>query len=283
VGIKMSEKAPTREAPDGHGAARYVWNLMSAMGIFFIGCGVTLYHGVHSLMAHLQNHGHSEAESGAMIALGILVFSLVVEGNCFRVALVEFNAQRGDRGWMQFLSESDDPTTIGILLEDAAAVFGVLIAILGVGLSAMGFTIFDPIASILIAILLGALATFLARSNARLLTGVYAGTKVEDELREMLSEDPIVESVNQLHTRTVGYQQVAVRVELELHGALLIDRMREAFDDDVKELKEGAEPSRVLAEVVDRTSRVVGREIDRIEKRICEVVPQAISVYIEIS
>jgi len=70
LGIRISKKAPTREYPAGYGQARYLWNLISASGIFFIGFGVTVFHGVSTLL-----NSHPDAQFSYGVGIGILLFS----------------------------------------------------------------------------------------------------------------------------------------------------------------------------------------------------------------
>ena len=105
LGIRVSKKGPTREFPSGYGQARYLWNLISASGIFFIGFGVTVYHGVSALISP-----HHDGQSSYVLAIGILIFALIVEGYALLVAFKEVNAHRGSMSLMVFARESDDPT-----------------------------------------------------------------------------------------------------------------------------------------------------------------------------
>ncbi len=182
LGIRISRKGPTREYPAGYGQARYLWNLISASGIFFIGFGVTVYHGVSSLV-----NPHQDVQFSYGLAIGILIFSLLVEGYAFLIAYKEVNSNKGSMTFLMFIRESDDPTSIGVLLEDGIAVIGVFLALLGMALSHYFHTqIPDAIASILIGVLLGFLAVIMAYTNGRLLINRSLALTHEDDIRKFI-------------------------------------------------------------------------------------------------
>ena len=170
IGIKVSAREPDEEHPYGWGPARYLWNLKSAMGIFFLGCGVTLYHGVHHALLLLKGAEHLHEQDPHHVGIWILVGAAVLEGYSLLVALRGIRKAKGEQGWLEYMSHGDDPTSVGVLLEDSTAVLGVSIALAGLGLStALHSPVPDVAATILIGILLGWVAYFLARANGRLL------------------------------------------------------------------------------------------------------------------
>jgi len=113
LGISRSKRDADAEHPYGYGRAQFVWALISAVGIFFIGCGVTVYHGVTAVL-----HPHPIESPG--IAAGVLLFALIIEGYCLLVALgaVRHNARRPPMGsptsrpssWFQKAIPSQNPS-----------------------------------------------------------------------------------------------------------------------------------------------------------------------------
>ena len=282
IGIRKSQQAATPEHPYGWGEARYLWNLKSAMGIFFLGCGATLFHGLHALWEFL--HGHVHAEEPSWLGVGILVFALVVEGYSWWVAYVETNRQRGDQPWREFLSKGDDPTGAGVLLEDTAAMLGVLFALVGVGLSQLLHTpIFDIAATLLISLLLGWLAIFLARANGRLLIGASVEPEAEARIRAALEGDELVEEVTELKTVILGQGRVRVACKVQLFERLLSAKIQDSLTADAKRLEGGEQPLKVLTDVVGRSVRAAGREIQRLETKVREVAPRAVDVDLELT
>lgn len=282
IGIRQSQRAASPRHPYGWGAARYMWNLKSAMGIFFLGCGVTLYHGVHELIEYLHHTGHEEVQP-SMIGVWILLGSFVLETLSLVVALVGINKDRGDTPLLEYMFHGDDPTGVGILLEDGAAVLGVVLALIGVWLRQLLHNpIPDIAASLVIGLLLGLVAVFLARSNGRLLIGAAIDEAQERRLQRELQEDEVVERVEDLKTEVLGQGRVRVKLEVALHEKLIAQRMRDQLQGDARRLAEGVEPMRVLLDVVSRSVRLAAGEIQRLDRKVREVIPAAAHVDLEL-
>ena len=266
VGIQHSKKGPTKLFPFGTGRARYVWNLISAMGIFFIGFGYTTYHGISSL---LHPHQQSSSENTFTILMAVLLFAFLVEGYAFWVAYKETRLQKGTRPWLEFLQQSDDPTTVGVLFEDFIAVLGVLVAFICILLSQkMGWASADAIGSLVIGLLMGVMALFLAFVNGRLLIGVSVHSSKEAEIRDFIKQQPSVERVEKIKVMSVGTGQILLALELELHGQSLVNPNQ--LKEDCQHIANGEEPSRVITKACGRMVRILGSEINRIEKEVKE-------------
>jgi len=275
IGIKHGETGPTRFFPWGKGQAQYVWNLVSAVGIFFVGFGVTTYHGVSTLL-----HPHEETGT-PWISMGVLGFAFLVEGYAFFVAFKEINKQRGDIPFFKFLKLSDDPTTVGVLLEDFIAVLGILVAFVCVGLSMMaGTTTADSIGSIVIGVLLGVMAIFLAIINGRLLIGTAVSPTLEDEIEKFVSGFPEVEKIENLKTVVLGSGKVHLAMEVELHGEMMIDRSQ--ISKDAEKIQSGEAPVPILVDTASRMVRVVGMTINQLEINIQRRFPNVTMIEFEI-
>jgi zinc transporter 9 len=281
IGIKQSAKEADEDHPYGFGPARYLWNLKSAMGIFFLGCGATVWHGVHALMQ--GGHVEEADPNHVWIGIGILVAAFILEGFSFLVAYVEVKKAKGDETWMDYLLEGDDPTGVGVVLEDAMAVLGVLIALVGISLSKLLDSAYpDAIATLVIGLLLGWIAIFLAKVNGRLLIGASISKKQLKKIRDALEADEMVEKVVDLKTEILGQGRIRVKAEVDLYEKLMARRMREALKDDVAEIEGGEEPMKVMVDVVGRTVRLTGQEIARLERVIRSVAPAAIHIDLEL-
>ncbi|MEZ5989729.1 MAG: cation diffusion facilitator family transporter [Planctomycetota bacterium] len=278
VGIHAGRRGPSRRHPWGHGQARYFWNLVSAMGIFFIGCGVTVWHGVEALLHPPAVH----REGGATgIGLGVLALAFVLEGWSWYVALQALRKQAPGRSLAQALREARDPTTIGVLLEDSLAVAGVVLAFAGFMLSrATGSHVPDALASVLIGLLLGVMALWLARINGSFLIGQAVPAAEEGEISAYVAAMPEVEAVHAIRTTVLAPDQVMLDLEVELHGGLLADR--QALVDDAREIQRGADPLPLLVAAAERSVRSVGRRIDGIEDRIRERFPRIVAISLEV-
>src|SRR5215472_351394 len=159
IGEVRGQRGPDAEHPFGRGQEKFFWALVSAVSVFFVGCGVNLYHGFHALM-----NGSPIAPFTPLI-LGLLLFALVLESATFVVALREIG------GWKGVITNRTNTTVLAVLLEDAVALLGILLTLLVAGVSFIlgPRPIFDAMIAIAVGVLLGAMALFLAAINRRLL------------------------------------------------------------------------------------------------------------------
>ena len=278
VGIRHGAGKPTAAYPFGKGRARYIWNLVSAMGIFFVGFGFTTYHGVSTLIAVHED----DPINRSWVPLIILVFSAIVESYTLLVAIKSVNAARGEKPFWEYVRLGDDPTGVAVLLEDGIAVLGVTTAFFGLLLSRyLDSPIPDAICSIAIGCLLGVMAVMLAIANGRILMGVSAGVEEETEIREFLEAYPSVERVVSLKTAVMAPGSLRLAVELEFHGATLINR--DQIERDAERIKDGEEPTYILVETAERMVRVVGREINKLESDLIAKFPQVHVIDLEVN
>ncbi len=278
VGIRHGEGKPTAAYPFGKGRARYIWNLVSAMGIFFVGFGFTTYHGISKFLEAHPN----DAVSESTLPLVILALSALVEGYTLVVAFKSVNKSRGERPFWEYIRLGDDPTGVAVLLEDVIAVTGVITAFIGYYLSRKLNSPFpDAICSIIVGCLLGVMAVMLAIANGRILMGVSASEDEEEAMREFLVGYPTVERVVSLKTAVLAPGSVRLAVEIEFHGGTLINR--EQIERDTERIRDGEDPAYILFETAERMVRVVGREINKLESDLIEEFPQIHVVDLEVN
>lgn len=278
VGIRHGEGKPTSVYPFGKGRARYIWNLVSAMGIFFVGFGFTTYHGISKFIEAHPTDGAADSP----LPLIILAVAALVEGYTLIVAFKSVNVSRGDRPFWDYVRLGDDPTGVAVLLEDAIAVTGVITAFIGYYLSRKLNSPFpDAIASIIVGCLLGVMAVSLAIANGRILMGVSASIDEEEAMREFLVAYPSVERVVSLKTAVLAPGSVRLAVEIEFHGGILISR--EQIERDAERIRDGEDPAYILFETAERMVRVVGREINKLESDLVEEFPQIHVVDLEVN
>lgn len=230
VGLKRSARRADREHHFGYGHERYFWNLISAVTIFFVGC-------VYTVMHALDQMRHEHAPELNWLAFAIIGLAFVIEGYSFLVALSEFNRQRRRLGksFEAYFRETRDPTTLGVLIEDAAAVLGLVLALLGMGIAAVtGSTIFDAIAALAIGLLMGALALFLATINRRYLINA-ADTAMDSIAARVWHNDKRVQAVHRVNSIVLSPEESVLMAELELREeALFADMSREQIEQAVR-------------------------------------------------
>ena len=159
VGEVRGRGAPDSVHPFGRGQEKFFWALVSAVSVFFIGCGINIYHGVHALLQR------QPVEPFTPLIIGLLLFSLALELWTFSVALKEIG------GWTGLRENRTNTTVLAVLLEDAVALLGILLTLLVAGISWVWGPnpIFDATVAISVGVLLGVMALFLATLNRRLL------------------------------------------------------------------------------------------------------------------
>jgi zinc transporter 9 len=159
VGEVRGRAGPDRDHPFGRGQEKFFWALVSAVSVFFVGCGINLYHGIESLL-----HPGTVAPFTPFV-IGLLVFALALESWTFMVAMKEIGGIAGLRG------SRHNVTVLAVLLEDAVALLGIALTLLvaGVSLVAGPHPEFDALVAIAVGALLGVMALFLAAINRRVL------------------------------------------------------------------------------------------------------------------
>lgn len=159
VGEVRGRRGPDAAHPFGMGQEKFFWALVSAVSVFFIGCGLNIYHGVHALLSP------SAIEPFTPLVLGLLLFALALESFTFGVALREIG------GWKSIARNRNNTTVLAVLFEDAVALLGILLTLMVAGVSLLWgpHPAFDAAVAISVGALLGLMAIFLAAINRRLL------------------------------------------------------------------------------------------------------------------
>jgi len=171
-----------------------------------------------------------------------------------------------------------------VLAEDSAAVLGVLIALGGIGLAQLtGDPRWDSVSSLLIGLLLGVVAIYLIRMNRSLLIGKAPPEAVQERLRRVLDNDPVVERIESFRAVVYGSDSLQLSADLEFDGEEVARRYVATLDlDDTWSKVHSAEDlERFLVDFGDHLSEVLGDEVDRIEERLREVDPDARDVDLE--
>lgn len=275
LGIRLSERPPDREHPYGYGAERFFWSLVSAMGIFFLGAGVTLYHGFHLLR-------HPKPIEIGLPTWIVLILALLIEGAVLVMAVRAANQRRAGRTWLQFIRTSRDPALLAVLLEDAIAVFGVIVASVGICLAYLtGNLIFDALASILIGLLLGMMAVILAMRNRALLLGQAANPDLEKKIKSIVLRDPLVGKVLRLRTRVLDVDSHLIDLQVNFNPDHIVERLRPEIRTASKEISTPDDLEKFAHTFARRIVDELASEVDRLEDSIREAVPTALFIDVE--
>lgn len=286
VGITNSNKKPDAVFNYGYRRERFVYSLISAVGIFFLGAGFSVMHGVHGLMDPVP------AEN-LWVALSVLGASAALESFSLKVAYESLreNAKAQNMTLTEFIRSGKDPTSVSVLAEDAAAVIGCGIAgsaLLAV--QATGNPMFDSMGSIAVGGLLGATALYLINSNRLLLLGRSLGADKMQVITEHMRRDPVVEEVYFAKSEELGAGTYRFAAEVEFSGKKIVERylaknkrrrlLHEKFNSASAAMDEKAMDA-ALAQYGEDIVQAVGDEVDRLEKEIVELEPSIHYVDIE--
>jgi cation diffusion facilitator family transporter len=237
LGIKRSERPPDADHPFGHGKELYFWSLLVAIFIFGLGGGVSFYEGFSRALRPrlISNPGWNYAVLGA---------AAIFEGYSWYVARRALNLQRkpGDTLW-RVIRRSKDPTVFTVFLEDSAALIGIAIAFLGIFLGQLfNNPYLDPAASMLIGVLLAAVAILLAFESGALLVGESANSDQIRRVREIIRSEPAVEAVGDLLTMQLGVDQVLLTIAIKFRRDLGVPQIESTIDRLERRIRQ-AEPS----------------------------------------
>jgi cation diffusion facilitator family transporter len=204
IGRGRSGRPASREHPFGFGRERYFYGFVVAVMLFTVGAAFSLYDGIHKLL-------DPEKIDSPIIAFGVLALSAVLEAFSLRTGIQEANKVRGDRSWGSFIRRTKIPELPVVLLEDTAALTGLVFAFIGIGLSVLtGDGRWDGAGSLGIGLLLAVAATILAIEMKSLLIGESASPDVQRKIIDALEDGP--ELVQVIHLRTVHMSPDAVLV-----------------------------------------------------------------------
>ncbi|MAD60758.1 MAG: hypothetical protein CMH49_04465 [Myxococcales bacterium] len=273
LGISRAERAPDELQSRGYGREQYVWSLISAVGIFFLGCGVTFYHGVHMLWSGHEKHG---SESHFWIAMSVLCFSLIVEGYVLWVALKEAKKQ-ANGSLMSYLRDDPDPALVAVLLEDSAACLGIIFAFFGMALTHWtGLMIWDAIGTLLIALLLGVIAIWLVKLNSLFLVGKGLNPATLAEVNQVLAQQEYIEGVSHLNSESIGPGKYEIQLDLDFDEDALVKKVDIDLKVAYQELNNeeefiefchhyGAESMRLVRSTIDDLEAEIRQKVKKID------------------
>ena len=242
-GGKSARREASREHPFGYGRERYFWAFVVAVVLFTLGSVFALYEGIDKL-----RHPH-ELES-PLWAIGILAVAIVLESVSLRTAITAANPLRNGASWWSFIRNSKAPELPVVLLEDAAALFGLVIALVAVGVAIITDNArWDGAGTVAIGLLLGVIAVVLATEMRSLLIGEAASASDLEAITETIGSSPHVERLIHMKTQHLGPDELLVAAKV-------------AFPPDL-------------------TFRDVAGAIDELEARVRERVPYARAIYVE--
>lgn len=232
LGIRRAERPPDEAHPFGHGKELYFWGLIVAIILFSLGGGMSIYEGLHELVAPAE----LASPLWSYVVLGI---AALFEGGSWTIAVRETRAQMrpGESFWKAFRT-SKDPSVYTVVAEDSAALLGLVVAFLGVWLShRLADSIYDAVASMMIGIILIVVAVILTIESHGLLIGESADVEVRRDIRRIAEDDPAVRQVRALLTMHLGPNEVLVNMHVAFEPDLTSDELSQAVDRLEREIR----------------------------------------------
>ena len=232
-GMRRAERPPDARFPFGYGKEVYFWSFVVALLVFATGAGLSLYEGIQ----HVRNPAQIE---NPLVNYGVLGIAVLLEGAPWLAAYRKFSRMRGERGTVEAVQRTKDPTVLAVLFEDSAALAGLLVALAGVALyQATGNPVYDAGASIVIGLILAATAMWLAFETKGLLIGESANREVVAEIRRLAERYPEVEKVNEVLTMHMGPEYILANISVDIACDVARTRAHEIIDELGERIKKG--------------------------------------------
>lgn len=236
LGGRRAKRRPTRLHQFGFGRERFFWAFVVSIILFSLGSMFAMYEGVEKVL-------HPHPIESAPWAIGILLVSIVLEANSFRTAIRESRPLKGDASWWTFVRRSRNPELPVVVLEDTGALAGLVLALGAVLLAAgTGNGTWDGVGSIVIGLLLGAIAILLAVEMKSLLIGESATPAAEARIAAAIAEAPEVDTLISLRTQHIGPEEVLVAAKVQFGADLTMGELADIVDGVEARIR-AAEPS----------------------------------------
>jgi cation diffusion facilitator family transporter len=232
-GRHAANRPPDKYHPFGYGREIYFWSFVVAVLVFALGAGVSIYEGI----IHIAN---PEQAVSPFIAYGVLGVAFLLEGGSTVQAFQEFREKKGALGWIVAVQRSKDPPGFIVLLENGAAMAGILVAAIGLFISQQtGDPRYDGAASIVIGLILGFTAFVLAYESKALLIGEAADPELVEALRQLVAQKPGITAVGDILTVHSSPDQVTAMLSVD-------------FDDGIS----ARDVERIVCEIEEEAARV---------------------------
>jgi cation diffusion facilitator family transporter len=246
LGGRRARRQATPRHPFGYGRERYLYAFVVSIVLFSVGGLFALYEGYHKL-----SHP-TPITAWHWVPVAVLIAAIVMESFSFRTAIVESNKVRGNASWVQFLRRAKAPELPVVLMEDLAALLGLVLALIGVSLTLVtGNGVWDGVGTVAIGVLLVAVAVFLAVETKSLLLGESATDEAVESIERALASTPGVDGVIHMRTMHLGPEELLVGAKIAVPA--------EASGAEIAETIDRAEAA-VRAE--EPTARVIYLEPD---------------------
>ncbi len=239
LGQKRARREATQAHPFGYGRDRYFYSFVVALLLFSLGSVFALYEGFHKLETH-------EPLISPLVAVVILVVAIGLEILSFRTAIRESRPLKGNGTWWQFIRQAKSPELPVVLLEDAGALFGLILALGGVGLSMLtGDPVWDAIGTMCIGLLLGVIAIILIIETKSLLIGEGSGPGELDRIHTAMVGGG-VDRVIHIKTQYLGPDELLIAAKIAVPAAMSTTEVAQIINDAEARVRSAVPAARVI-------------------------------------
>jgi cation diffusion facilitator family transporter len=231
-GRHASRRPPDEIHPFGYGRELYFWSFVVAVLVFSLGAGVSIYEGI----LHIAEPEHAVSP---IVAYLVLLVAFLLEGWSTLEAFKEFKHSKGRLGWFEAIRRSKDPPAFIVLLENGAAMAGIIAAAIGVFISQLtGNPFYDGAASVVIGVILGITAFVLAYESKGLLIGEAADPELVKSLHDLACSKPGVVGVGDVLTVHSSPDQITVMMNVDFRDdapAGYVERIVSEVENEARE------------------------------------------------
>ncbi|MGR0221838.1 cation diffusion facilitator family transporter [Agromyces sp. ZXT2-6] len=239
-GGRQAKREADREHPFGYGRERYVYAFVVAIILFSLGGLFSIYEGVDKLR-------NPHELTNAWVPLTVLAIAIVLESFSLRTAVKESNKIRGAQTWVQFVRRAKAPELPVVLLEDIAALLGLVFALFGVGLTVLtGNTTFDAIGTLMIGALLIVVAIILGIETKSLLVGEGANEADLGRIEEAILSGPEAERIIHMKTLYLGPDELLVAAKIGFHADQRLQQVATAVNVIERRVRDAVPAARVI-------------------------------------
>lgn len=240
IGGKRAKRAATAAHPFGYGRSRYIYAFMVSIVLFSVG-------GMFSILEGIEKLQHPHELEMVWLPLVVLGAAIVMESLSLRTAVIEANHVRHGKSWVQFIRHAKSPELPVILLEDLAALIGLVLAFGGVGLTVVtGDPIWDAIGTLAIGGLLVLVAIVLGLETSSLLVGEGATAEDTGKIRKALKETDGVESIIHMKTLYLGPDELMVGAKIAVGEKATGKQIAQIIDTAEENVRTAVPAARVI-------------------------------------
>jgi cation diffusion facilitator family transporter len=240
LGGRKSRRAPDQEHPFGYGRERYVYAFVVSIILFSVGGVFSIYEGIEKL-------AHPHPLENAWLPILVLLIAIGLESFSLRTAVRESRPHKQSLSWPQFIRRAKAPELPVVLLEDVAALTGLVFAFLGVGLTIItGNGVWDGIGTLLIGALLVAVAVVLGVETKSLLVGEGASEVDVTAIARAVTSGPEVERIIHMKTLYLGPDELMVAAKLAFSGEHRLADVAAAIDTVERRIRDAVPAARVI-------------------------------------